>query len=477
MRQILKFAFPFLAIMTAASAEVLVNTRLYPSETIAKESTFQLDLREYFQLYADPGPVATFEIYSPVQAGFKELVPEDGSLLDLTEESPASNQYMTYELTAGGAYGNVFDAAPDAFNWATTTVDFQLLASEAPTTVANFMTYVTDGVYENTIIHRSDVDVVQAGGWRISDSEEFILQQIETRDPIPYEESRDNTLGTLGMARTQSFDSATSQFFVNLEDNTGSFRNLFTVFGEVVNPEASMPILQEMGDAFVYNLTQFYRSVPFVTTPLYTPFWDDKDSFLRFQSITIPQGNPDGVTYSWEFLDADGVEGVSDEEAANRAAFNISIDGSNLNISRSDTGTAPIRIKGTSGTEERTFDTFLIAYNPQALEAFPTSFIRQGGWLENSWFTWLVADDFPYIRHLNHGYQYVILVEGNTVSSGTFYLYDYKLGSWLYTRPASYPLLYAYSLNAWLWYERDTGNGFDEDRIFYNYSTGEYFGG
>ena len=91
---------------------------------------------------------------------------EDGSLLDLTEESPASNQYMTYELTAGGAYGNVFDAAPDAFNWATTTVDFQLLASEAPTTVANFMTYVTDGVYENTIIHRSDVDVVQAGGTR-----------------------------------------------------------------------------------------------------------------------------------------------------------------------------------------------------------------------------------------------------------------------------------------------------------------------
>lgn len=35
------------------SAEVLVNTRLYPSETIAKDATFQLDLREYFQLYAD----------------------------------------------------------------------------------------------------------------------------------------------------------------------------------------------------------------------------------------------------------------------------------------------------------------------------------------------------------------------------------------------------------------------------------------
>jgi cyclophilin family peptidyl-prolyl cis-trans isomerase len=477
MRQILKFAFPFLAVLSAASAEVLVNTRLYPLETIAKETTFQLDLREHFQLYADPGPVATFELYMPAQAGFKELVPVDGSLVDPTEETPSGLEYMTYTLTSGESYSNVFDATPGEFNWANSTVEYHLLASEAPISVANFMTYTRDGVYENTIVHRSDVDVVQAGGWRLSDSEDFILQVIETRDPIPFESSRDNTQGTLGMARTQIADSATSQFFINLEDNTQIFGSAFTVFGELMNPDTSLPLLQEMGDAYVYNLTQFFRSAPMVTTPLYTPFWDDKDSFLRFQSVTIPEGNPDGVTYAWEFLDADGEEGVSDEEAANRAAFTISIDGTNLNISRSGTGTAPIKVTGTSGSEERSFDIFLIAFNPDALAAFPTSFILQEGWLENSWFDFLVADDFPMIQHLNHGYQYVVWIEGDNSLTSTYYLYDYRLGSWLYTTPTTYPLLYSYGLEAWLFYERGTGNGVDEDRLFYNYATGEWIGG
>ena len=211
--------------------------------------------------------------------------------------------------------------------------------------------------------------------------------------------------------------------------------------------------------------------------PLYTPFWEDKESFVRFQSITVPDGNPDGVTYSYEWLDADGEEGTSEEEAANQAIFNVSIDGSTLNISRTGTGFAPISITGTGAGDTRSFSIFLIAFNPQALEAFPNSSILADGWLESSWFGFLVADDFPYIQHLNHGFQYVIYVEGPTPLTSTFYLYDYQLGSWLYTTPSRYPYLYSYGLDTWLWYQEETGNGVDGDRTFYNFATGQYIQG
>lgn len=477
MRQILKFAFPLLALCSALSADVLVNTRLNPSETIAKDTTFQLDLRDYFQIYADPGPVATFTLNMPNQTGFKELNRTDGSLLEVTEETPASNQYMTYELAGGGSYENAYDARATDFVWGETNIQYQLLADEAPVTVANFLTYAQEGHYENTIVHRSEVNVVQAGGWRISDSEDYILQFIEKRDPIILEQTRDNTQGTLAMARQQAADTATSEFFINLEDNTGFFRNFYAVFGELIDPDTALPLIQQMGDAFVYNITQFFRTSPFVTTPLYTPYWEDKDSFLRFKSISVPEGNPDGVTYSWEWLDADGQDGTSDEEAASQALFNVSIDGSTLSISRTGTGTAPISIIGTGAGDTRNFDIFLVAFNPDALEAFPTSNILPEGWLENSWFGFLVADDFPYVQHLNHGFQYIIYVQGETLLSSTFYLYDYQLGSWLYTTPGRYPYLFSYSLDTWLWYEEGTGNGVDGDRTFYNYATGQYIQG
>ena len=384
---------------------------------------------------------------------------------------------MTYELTGGGSYDNAYGARAADFVWTETDIQYLLLADEAPVTVANFLTYLREGVYENTIVHRSEVNVVQTGGWRISDSEEYILQFIPKRSPIVLEQTRDNTEGTLAMARQQSANTATSEFFINLENNTGFFRNFYAVFGELQNAETALPLLREMGDAYVYNISQFYRSSPFVTTPLYTPFWDDKDSFLRFQSISVPEGNPDGVTYSYEWVDVDGTEGTSEEEAASQAVFNVSIDGSTLNISRTGTGTAPISIVGNGGGDTRNFEIFLIAYNPDALEAFPTSNILADGWLENSWFGFLVADDFPYIQHLNHGFQYVIWAEGASILSSMFYLYDYQLGSWLYTTPGLYPHLFSYGLNTWLWYEEESGNGVDGDRTFYNYATGEYIQG
>ena len=128
---------------------------------------------------------------------------------------------------------------------------------------------------------------------------------------------------------------------------------------------------------------------------------------------------------------------------------------------------------GTAGEDTRSFSIALVAYSPEGLDAFPNSGISQNGWIRNFWFDWLVADDFPFIRHLNHGWQYVIYVPDELLTGYEYYLYDYKLGSWLYTTPALYPNLSSYGLGTWLYYIEGTGNGFDEDRTFYNFATGE----
>ena len=111
----------------------------------------------------------------------------------------------------------------------------------APATVANFLTYVDDGFYDGddglgpTIFHRViDGFVVQGGGVTASGDLKA------THDPIENESGRSNLRGTVAMARTSEPDSATSQFYVNLVDNTfldedGSAPPGYAVFGEVTS--------------------------------------------------------------------------------------------------------------------------------------------------------------------------------------------------------------------------------------------------
>ena len=92
----------------------------------------------------------------------------------------------------------------------------ELYPEKAPKTVANFLQYVKDGYYENTIFHRViNHFMIQGGGF------ERDLSEKSTRAPISNEASNGllNQTGTIAMARTADPDSATAQFFVNLTDN------------------------------------------------------------------------------------------------------------------------------------------------------------------------------------------------------------------------------------------------------------------
>ena len=117
-------------------------------------------------------------------------------------------------------------------------IKVKLAADKAPLTVANFLAYVDSKHYDGTIFHRViDGFMIQGGGFDAS------MNQKPTRAPIKNEAANglQNKRGTLAMARTMVVDSATSQFFINVKDN--SFLDFrapnpqafgYCVFGEAV---------------------------------------------------------------------------------------------------------------------------------------------------------------------------------------------------------------------------------------------------
>lgn len=92
----------------------------------------------------------------------------------------------------------------------------ELFPDKAPKTVANFLQYVDDGFYDNTIFHRVIPDfMIQGGGMTAK------MKEKDTRAPIPNEADNGlkNERGTIAMARTMDPDSASAQFFINQKNN------------------------------------------------------------------------------------------------------------------------------------------------------------------------------------------------------------------------------------------------------------------
>ena len=117
-------------------------------------------------------------------------------------------------------------------------IKIQLNEDKAPETSANFLQYCRDGFYDNTLFHRViDGFMIQGGGM------ESGLREKASRAPIKNEANNglSNKVGTLAMARTMEPHSASSQFFINVNNNTFlDFRSEsldgwgYCVFGEVI---------------------------------------------------------------------------------------------------------------------------------------------------------------------------------------------------------------------------------------------------
>ncbi|MBL8497943.1 peptidyl-prolyl cis-trans isomerase [Nitrosomonas sp. JL21] len=139
----------------------------------------------------------------------------------------------------------------------------ELYPDKAPKTVENFMRYVEDRFYNNTIFHRVIPNfMIQGGGF------DTALKQKPTRSPIQNEAANGlkNEMGSLAMARTSDPHSATAQFFINVANN--EFLNHkaptqsgygYTVFGKVIS---GIDVVQKIASLPTGSAGPFATDVP-----------------------------------------------------------------------------------------------------------------------------------------------------------------------------------------------------------------------
>lgn len=130
----------------------------------------------------------------------------------------------------------------------------ELFEEAAPVSSENFRQYAEDGFFDGTVFHRVIPNFMIQGGGMAAD-----LSRKSTRAPIRNEakNGKKNVRGTLAMARTSEVDSATSQFFINLRDNSfldhGGRDFGYAVFGrvtdgmDVVDAIAKVPTARKAG--------------------------------------------------------------------------------------------------------------------------------------------------------------------------------------------------------------------------------------
>ncbi len=147
-------------------------------------------------------------------------------------------------------------------------ITMELDNDKAPITCENFLQYVRTGFYNDLIFHRVvNGFVIQGGGYfAVGD----YVYSMPTNPPIINESYNNlsNLRGTIAMARTTDPDSATSQFYINLVDNTSLDRNNYPdgfgycVFGNVVN---GMNVVDAIAMTPVIDIGSGFTHFPYPT--------------------------------------------------------------------------------------------------------------------------------------------------------------------------------------------------------------------
>jgi len=170
------------------------------------------------------------------------------SSLAFAAPAAAANPQVEFDTTAGKIRVELY---PDA----------------APKTVANFLDYVKAKHYDGTQFHRVIAGFMIQGGGYTAD-----FQQKPTKPPVPIESEQSskagllNAPGTIAMARTMDPNSATAQFFINVNDNKSlNFRSPdvrgygYTVFGKVVS---GMDVVEKIAKTRTEAAGPFASDVP-----------------------------------------------------------------------------------------------------------------------------------------------------------------------------------------------------------------------
>ena len=185
------------------------------------------------------------------------------------------------------------------------------LAANTPLTNANFLSYVNNSAYDNTMFHRSVNNFVLQGGGFTAPTVDANQQgsdpvSIPTTGTVNNEPGNLNTRGTIAMAKLGELpDSATSQFFFNLNNNSflDSDNGGYTVFGEVLG--SGMSVVNTMALAPTYDATTYYANTALGELPLYNTFSDNiirPNDFLKIENADVVTES-DLMTYVVESSD------------------------------------------------------------------------------------------------------------------------------------------------------------------------------
>ncbi|MCW8998303.1 MAG: peptidylprolyl isomerase [Kangiellaceae bacterium] len=200
-------------------------------------------------------------------------------LASLTVSQEAKATIVQFETSLGNFEVNLYDQG-------------------TPETVANFLSYVNSGAYENIIIHRSVPGfVIQGGGFAYNSS--WPVTAITTQPAVTNEPVYSNVRGTIAMAKLSGDpNSATSQWFFNLSNNSENLDRTnsgFTVFGEVTGN--GMGIIDQIAGLDRYNFSSTSAALGELPLQNYTQGNNPDDTnLIIINRVTIIDANTDTAT-------------------------------------------------------------------------------------------------------------------------------------------------------------------------------------
>lgn len=188
-------------------------------------------------------------------------------------------------------------------------VDVTLTPDVAPKTVANFLSYLNAGYYNNTVFHRSVANfIVQGGQYQYFAGQSPNLVAIPTSPAIQNEFNVSNTAGTIAMALVSgNSNSATSQWFFNVVDNSSQLDSQsFTVFGST--NAAGLAVLKKINALPTTDVSAAYGDAGLTTFPV-----SNSNPVVVSAIVPIPVFSSAGFTSSASFASS-STTGISPGE-------------------------------------------------------------------------------------------------------------------------------------------------------------------
>lgn len=431
---------------------VLVEVQLPQQTIISITNPKIIDLKDFFQIHPSPGPVLSIAFSAPEVDGFRDL--------QVGSSQPAP--MFTYKTINAIPYLRIEDAFSENFIWNEYRVDFQLLPQIAPINVANFLSYVSSGRYNHTIIHRalsqppgsreSRAELLQGGALRFPDPSQAFPQWVPLFPRVPLEAEGSHIAGSLAMARTTNNpDSATSQFFINTTDNSSRYDGDYSVIGHLISDH--LPVLQDLSRANLIDLRDRYGPSDFWRFfPLFTQYADDPLSYITFNTFEIsePIGFPE--SYTWRLLDS---EGNPSQQAEQNFSVSIASEGL-MQITSAGSGSGHLEIIAMDEFgDSRTMVFPLVGISDKMVSIFGSNLQRNpnlngivdvfpGGHYQVDWLGDVYeVDSYLHLSDLGQSQVYRLHPE-------SFMIYTSPVG-WLWTAPSSYPWLYSLENEVWIY--------------------------